>query len=654
MTIRDKQKTALINALNDARRRAFNPPPNMTLAEWAEQRYYLSPEASALSGKFSFRAAPFQRGVFDALTDDDYERVVIMSASQILKTTALIAYIGYIIDADPAPILNVQPTIKLANAFSKERIDTMLRDTPCLHGKVIDKRFRDSGNTKLQKAFPMGALTIATSNSPSDLAARPIRYLLCDEIDRYEPNKEGDPIDLAEKRTTTFHNRKIVLVSSPTDEEVSRINAEFQRSDKRFFYVPCHECGHKQQLIWRQLNWRFEEDGVEVKDPARAYYECEACGERWNNTQRIKNIEKGEWIKTNPESPIAGFHVSALYSSFLSMEKLVRDWYAAKDDPEQHKTFINTRLAETWKTDATAVNDIQWLSRLENYKPNALPNGVLLITAGIDVQIDRLEMEVVGWGLSDESWSIEYHVIQGDPTSPAPWIELAQRLRKVYTREDGVKLQINATCIDSQGGATQDVDNFCRKYRKYNVYPIRGVTGNKPLFPKKRGRYKKGGIYYNIGVETGKERLYQQLRIDETGAGYCHFPHGYDDTYFEGLTAEKYITKYKNGRPYKTWFLKAGMRNEPLDCRVYSMAARYSLNVDMQARMEALKQKAEKLEDGQEVQQPEETPQPDKVDAFTNAQNLKKAKAEAKKNVNRRPLRSGPRKGGYISGLKNL
>ena len=589
ITVIDQQTNLLREKLLKARSRALTPPPDLSLSEWAEEYFQLSPESSSLPGKFRFDRAHFQRGVFDALSDPTIKKVVIMASSQILKTQSLLCYIGYIIHLDPGPILMVQPTSKMAQSFSKDRIDTMLRDVPILKGRVKDKRVRDSDNTIFHKSFPAGRLSIATSGSPSDLASRPIRYLLCDEVDRYAPGEEGDPITIARARTTTFFNAKEVLVSSPTDEGVSRIAAEYQTSDRRVFMVPCNECGTFQQLVWEQVKW---EEGK----PDTAHYECAHCQAKWSDHQKNFNVRHGHWEATNPDSDVAGFHISNIYSSFKSLYELVSAFLTAKRDPEQLKAFVNTQLAQTWKTQAQTVSDINWLNRLEQYDANTVPNGVGLLTAGVDVQVDRLEAQVLGFGVGDENWSIEYLVIHGNPNSPAPWEQLAQLLDKQYVRQDGLKMRINAMCVDS-GYLPQEAYAFARRFQTRNVYAVKGHSGGdgKLIFPKRFSRGKGGGRVYVLNADAAKEKIYNLLTIKEHGPGYCHFPTAYDDHFFIGLTAEQYTVKYKRGHPYKVWEKKQGVHNEPLDTFVYALAARYSFNLDMKRRMETLSKKAQEV-----------------------------------------------------------
>lgn len=630
-----RKEIRLKQALEKVRTSVLKPPPTLTLSEWSQQYLYLSPEASALPGKFRFDRAEFQREVFDALSDQTHQKVVICAASQLLKSQSLISYIGYIIHLDPGPILIIQPTKEMAESFSKDRIATMLRDTPILKGRVRDSRERDSGNTVTHKQFPGGHLTMVGSNSPSQLAARPIRYLFCDEVDRYEVTKEGDPINIAHARTTTFFNAKEILVSSPGDEDTSRIWQEYQASDQRVFEVPCHHCGHEAPLEW--ANVRFDPE-----KPKRVRYECPKCKEEWTNHEKNLNVKQGKWVKRNPSSNVAGFWISALYSSFKSLEALVEEFLEAKKDPDQLKVFINTRLAQVWQNESKTVSEIDYLNRLEDYHEDAIPNDVVLITCGIDTQIDRLEMEVVGWGPGDETWSLEYNVLHGDPTSPAPWEQLEEYFTKKYTRRDGLKLPIHAFCIDSGGQATQDVYSFTNRHKGRNVYAIKGIAGPRAIFPKKMSRTKKGRVYI-VGVDTAKERLYQQLQLKEAGPGYCHFPADRDDpAYYEQLTAERYTIKYKFGRPKKVWILPPNRRNEALDCRVYAMAARHSFQLDLDKRAETLKHKAAKLEkdDGP-------------IDEHTPVSTTQRLVNErAINNTSKRRVRQRRPGGGYISGMR--
>ncbi len=509
----------------------------------------------------------------DAFADPAIETVVVMSSAQIGKTEILNNIIGYHIAQDPSPMLVVQPTLDMAQTWSKDRLAPMLRDTPTLQGLVQDPRARDSGNTTLHKIFPGGHVTACGANSPSSLASRPVRLVLCDEVDRYpiSAGSEGDPVSLARKRATTFWNRKIGLVSTPTVKGVSRIEMAFEESDKRFYFVPCPHCGHEQTLKWAQVRWTQPED---------AQYTCEDCGALWTDAERVRAIRQGKWIATAETKKVAGFHISGLYSPWVPMEAAVRDFLEAKKQPATLRVFVNTFLGETWEEQGEAVDDYQVAERREDFGP-ALEIGVLMLTAGVDVQDDRLEVEIVGWGRDEESWSLDYRTVYGDPSSPAVWSDLDSILAQEFEREDGKSLHVRAVCIDSGGHHTNSVYNYVRPREGKRIFAIKGVGGEGKPMVGKPSRNNIGKIkLFPIGVDSAKELLYSRLKINEPGPGYCHFPTTRSDEYFRQLTAEKLVVRYHKGFARREW-VKARPRNEALDCRVYAMAAFGILNLNI-------------------------------------------------------------------------
>jgi len=475
--------------------------------------------------------------------------------------------------------LVVQPTLEMAQTFSKDRLAPMLRDTPVLKGKVKDPRARDSGNTTLKKNFAGGHITMCGANSPSSLASRPIRVVLCDEVDRFPPSagSEGDPIDLARKRAATFHNRKFVMVSTPTLEGSSRISAAFENTDKREYYVPCADCGEEQIMRWSNVQW-------EKDKPETACYACEHCGSIWDDAARYRAIRRGIWRATAPEiTGKAGFRLSGLYSPWTSLENAVSDFLEAKKLPETLRVWVNTYLGETWADEAAGdgLDDFDISNHREDYGEN-VPEGVVVLTAGIDVQDDRLECEVVGWGRDEESWSIDYTTFYGDPNSAGVWAELDEHLALTWKREDGVELTIKGSCVDSGGHHTQSVYRFCKPRLGKRIFAIKGIGGEgKPLVngrPSTNNNLK--CKLWSIGVDTAKEIIYSRLKIKEIGAGYCHFPERYEDEYFKQLTAEKVVKKYHKGFHRREW-VKVRPRNEALDCRVYALAALNILGISV-------------------------------------------------------------------------
>ena len=454
----------------------------------------------------------------------------------------------------------------------------MLRDTPALRGKIEDPRSRDSNNTVKHKAFAGGHLSIAGANSPAGLASRPIRIILADEIDRYPQSagSEGDPVSLGTKRTRTFWNRKIVMVSSPTVKHISRIERAYNESDMRQYHVPCGACGESQVLKWKQVRWNNP-------DGSDAHYVCEHCGVLWTDVQRWSYLKKGKWIARRETNRIAGFHLSEIYSPWIDLGEMAGNFLRMKKSQDTLRVFINTSLAETFDELAQdkQLNAHSLIARVENYSPDKIPDGVLLITAAADVQDDRIEVEVLGWGLGDETWHIEYLVLYGDPSAPAIWQELDDVFSRTYNTKYGER-KIEASCVDSGGHYTQKVMEFCEKRWHRRVYAIKGVAGQgKPIWV--RSKNKKH--LYLVGVDDAKMNLYQMLKIEKPQGGYCHFPASCDEQYFDMLTAEVPTIKLRKGFEVIEWVLPPNKRNEALDVRIYNIAARKSLNLNLAKRI---------------------------------------------------------------------
>lgn len=571
------------NAYIDGWRDGLRLPEAQTVSEWADAHRILSRESSAEPGRWDTDRAPYQREVMDCYSDDMVRSIVMMFSAQTGKTEMINNMIGFQIANDPCPILLIQPTLEIAEAWSKDRLAPMLRDTPALQGKVEDARARDSGNTVRHKIFPGGHITMAGANSPASLASRPVRITVFDEVDRYPPSAgtEGDPVSLGRKRSTTFYNRKSVMASTPTIKNASRIESEYLISDMRQYWVPCPHCGKHQVLKWGKPE---EAGGVRWAkgDAKNAWYECEHCRKKITDADKPEMLRGGEWRARGTFNGIAGFHLSELYSPWVSWGEMAVTFLEAKKLPETFKTFVNTALAETWEERGDDVDSDVLLKRRENYGP-ALPLGVVFLTAGIDVQDDRIEAELVGWGADQESWSIEYQVFTGDPARPEVWQALDDGLLSSFAHESGLKFRIAAAGIDSGGHHTQQTYRFCKARFGRRVLALKGTAGGGKALVSKARRPNSVGIRLNlVGVDTAKELIYSRLRIREAGAGFCHFPAHYDANFFEQLTAEKVVTKYVNGFAARVWMKKtAHARNEALDCRVYALAALELCNVDL-------------------------------------------------------------------------
>jgi phage terminase large subunit GpA-like protein len=510
----------------------------------------------------------------DACSDPNIQEVVVMAGAQLGKTEAILNIIGYHIHHDPSPILVLQPTLDMAQAFSKDRVASgLIRSTPALRDKVKDPRSRDSGNTTLHKVFPGGALTMVGANSASGLASRPIRLVLCDEVDRYPTSAgtEGDPIQLARKRSATFWNRKIVMVSTPTNKGASRIEEAFEQSDQRRFHLPCKHCHHEQVMKWANVRW---ED-----DPETAAYMCEECGTLWSDSDRRWSIRNGTWIASKEFNGIAGFAINGLCSPWTPLADGVKDFLAVRKNPEQLRVWTNTYLGETWEDAGEQIDDYDLAERREVIE--TIPEDVMFLTCGTDVQDNRLECSIIGWGRDDESWVIEHVTLYGDPSTPQLWSALDSVIFKTYDTVDGRQIGIRATCVDSGGHFTNSVYQYCKKHTGRRVFAIKGVGGEgKPA----AGRPSKANVakcpLFPVGVDTVKSLLFARMRITDQGAGYIHFSDRLDEEYFRQLTAEKVVTRFHKGFK-KRVFEKTRARNEALDCMVYSYAAYAILGINV-------------------------------------------------------------------------
>jgi len=508
----------------------------------------------------------------DSINDPAIQEVVVMSCSQVGKTEILLNAIGYYIAYAPAPILMVQPTLEMARAWSQDRLAPMIRDSFILQDRVAEVKSKDSGNTVLHKIFDGGHITACGANSPASLASRPIKIVLCDEIDRYPPTAgtEGNPVMLAKRRSATFWDSKLVLTSTPTVKGASAIEEAYGQSDQRKFYVPCHKCRKLQVLKWANVKW-------EKNKPDTAKYICEYCNIAWTDFQRIQNISKGKWKATEKFNGRAGFFLNGLYSVWVTMEEAVREFLMAKKMPETLRVFVNTYLGESWEDEGERIDELGLYERREDYQ---IHNNIVLLTAGVDIQDDRIEVEVVGWGLEEETWSIDYHIIFGDPSANNIWQELDMILTKTYELPNKTKLKIVSTCVDS-GHHTNMVYKFCKPRYARRVFAIKGMGGEGKSIASRPNRNNIAKVpLFSIGVDTAKELIYSRLRIKDYGAGYCHFPVRYNEEYFRQLTAEKVISKYRRGFRKREWVLMRP-RNEALDCRVYAVSAFILLNADL-------------------------------------------------------------------------
>jgi phage terminase large subunit GpA-like protein len=500
-----------------------------------------------------------------------------MWASQTTKTTVLENILGYFIAADPAPILLCEPTVEMGQAWSKERFGPTCRDTPVLRELISEAKSRDSGNTILLKTFPGGNLAIIGANAPAGLAGRPRRVVLLDEVDRYPASAgtEGDPVALAIRRTESFWNSVIYLTSTPTVKHHSRIETEYEQTDKRNWFVPCPKCGEYQTLKWSNVKW-------EQSNPASAWYECQSCQGHWTDVERVGAIQRGEWRATAVFTGKRGYYINGIYSPFkpkrgynTRLQQMACEFLEAKSGGQETlKTWTNTFLAETWEESGEQL-DVQSLLRGERYTPQTLPNCVALVVGGADVQKDRIEIEWIGYGPEFESWGIEVVKLMGDTERPDVWTRLTLELTRQFQRVDGQQLSALALAIDIHYRPLQVRDWAARHGTRVAVLPIVGAGRLQSSLVVDHFNKSWRQRTWSISSDPAKDIIFSRLQITEPGPRYCHFPdgHGYTDQWFGQLTSERVVTRYTHGHPKRIYELTSGTRNEALDMRVYILGA---------------------------------------------------------------------------------
>lgn len=580
-------------------RKAFleglKPDPLVTVSEWADANRMLSSKASAEPGRWRTDRTPYLREIMDSLSPSSpVEKVVFMKGSQIGGTEAGQNWIGFVIDNSPGPMLFVQPTVDIAKKVSKQRLDPLIEESLSLSKKVAPARERDSGNTQLVKEFQGGILLLAGANSAAGLRSMPIRFLFLDEVDAYpgDVEGEGDPVELAEARTRTFARKKIFHVSTPLVNGHSRIESSFEESDRRYFRVPCPHCMHKQVIRWPMMKW---EEG----QPESVRLACEGCGTLIEEHHKTWMLSQGEWVPENPGHAVRGYHLSALYSplGWFSWADAVRQFLEAKSKQDRLKVFVNTVLGETWSEQGEAPEWENLYRRSRgSYERNMLQQGCVMLTAGADVQPDRIEVEILGWGCNQESWSLDYRVFPGDTNGNVPWERLEALLRETWasqTMEDGGvrEMQIRMLAVDT-GNQTHRVYDWIRNQPSDRVIAVKGQDGLASILGQPRAvdvnyagrRIARGVKLWPVGVDLVKSELYGRLRMkepigeDELPFGWCNFPE-YSEDYFKMLTAEQKVARIVRGYRKYQWE-KIRERNEALDCRVYARAAAAVMGID--------------------------------------------------------------------------
>lgn len=580
----------LINGFLDGLR----PDPILSVSEWADNHRLLDSKSSAMPGPYRTSVTPFLKEIMDNLGEySDVEEVIVMKGAQLGVTEAGLNWIGYTIDVSPCPMLFVEPTKEVVELVSKTRIQPMLESSPSLVRKIGPAKSRDSSNTLTKKEFPGGVLRLAGANSAAGLRNMPVKRLMLDEVDAYpiDLDEEGNPIDLAKKRTSTFAKRKIFILSTPTGKGTSVIEPMFESTDKRYYHIPCPHCGTYQRLKWENLCYEYNSKAKIATD---VYYRCDHCGDPILEKEKTKMLAAGQWVPEAPENQNrkrVGYHLNSMYSplGWKSWEDLAVEFEEAQGDIPKTKTFVNTSLGLTYEESGDKPEWESLYSRREDYPVNRIPTDeIVFLTAGVDIQKDRIELEIVGWCRGKISYSIDFRVltgyVSGDGSSKV-WQKLDAVLNETWETPNKNRLPIRMMCVDS-GNWASEVYSFCGKYPQSRVVPIKGrdnqstiVSAPKAVNVSRKNKSIDGIKVWHVGVSMLKAELYGWLRLEHGMPGSCHFPQ-YDENYFKGLTAEELIlTKNKNGHTVERW-VKKFKRNEPLDARIYARAAAHMVGMD--------------------------------------------------------------------------
>lgn len=601
----------------------MQPPENLTVTEWAECKRYLSTEASAEPGLWRTSRTPYLRAIMDAFTDPKVRHIVFVAASQVGKTEVINNMIGYIIDQNPGSILFVHPTTIDAREFSKLRIAPMIRDSPALRRKISAPKSRDSGNTLLQKSYPGGILTLCGSNEAHALASKPIRYVFGDERDRWaiSAGTEGDPWELAMARQTTFYNAKAVEVSTCTIRGSSAIAKSFAKGTMERWKSKCPHCGEYHKIQWKNIRYDVEET---VVNHERTYtvsnimWICPGCACVSDETTMKK--QPARWEADNPAAYANGvrsFWLNAFVSPWASWESICLKYQNALGDTGKMQVVYNTCFGQLWEDRGDTQDPDTLMGRREIYEAE-LPEGVLVLTAGEDTQDDRFEYEIVGHGHFGETWGIEKGIIMGRPDDPATWDSLDMMVfDRVLRFKDGLGLKVSISFVDEGGHFTGEVRRFCQQRIQKKVYCIKGFPGPDRPFtspPKKqkiiiKNRYLGTVWQYQLGVDSGKQMVMDNLKVQAPGPKYCHFPlrDDYGAMYFNGLLSEHLVPEGKTRQRWVWQKIQGHERNEPLDCRNYALAAYKVLPVDLDAvdrRLQRARGKAISSEAQPRPQQP--------------------------------------------------
>lgn len=574
----------------------LEPIKKITVSEWADRERIL-PSNSAEPGRWKTSRVPYAKEIMDAFTQTGIVRVAVKSAAQVSKTECLLNIVGRYAQVDPCSMMVVMPTLEMAQDFSKDRLTRMIEDTkiltPLFYSDRMSAKSRDKNQTMLSKFFTGGRLVLVGANSATGLASRPIRLLLCDEVDRFPTSAsggEGDPISLAAKRTSTFWNKKIGLFSTPTTEGASRIDVEYLAGTQEEWRHKCPNCGEFHTLDYEQMTTDFEEysnaTGNKTVVVKSVKWRCPDCGEDFSELEMKASEQK--YFALNPEAAANGirsFFINGFASPWLSWKEIMQEWHEARGDAVREQVVYNTRFGKSYRLKGEYSDENEFLSRREEYAAE-IPAGVKVLTAAVDVQDNRLEYEICGWADGEECFAIQKAEVWGKPNKAETWAQLDEILDREYQCADKSFLKIARTFIDS-GYSTENVYAYCRRRSNRGIFAIKGYGAyGIPLIYKLT---QTGGVTVVIlGVNMGKQEVFNRLGIGTPGKLYFHFPkddgflpRGYDQVYFKQLIAEHRVIRWSGGTAHQAWEpIYKGVRNEALDLRCYNICAIKSLKVD--------------------------------------------------------------------------
>ena len=571
MSLAEKRCAELVA---QASARALRPPPALSPSQWAERHRVLTTEASARPGKWSFDPVPFAREPLDALADPDVHTIVLQWCSQISKSELLLNATGYFLHLDPCPILAVFPSETIAQTFSRDRLAPMLKSTPELAALTSAFRGRESDSTTLRKRVPGAQMVLVSANSTAGLASRPIKVLLCDEVDAWPLLSDGEGLSLAIQRTRSFKDRTIIIAGTPTIKGFSTVENQYLSSDQRRYLVPCPYCGDAAPLEWHRVQW-------DNHDATTALLVCEACKEKWTEPQRLKAIRAGYWVATHTDGEPGkrGYFINALYSPFLTIPELVALWRASATVPEKRQAFVNLQLAKSYEPPAESLDVAALSNRGESLSP--IPNEYDVLLTATDVQKNRIETSVFATAPSGSIAVLEHHVISGDPRAQDVWNELDQIRRQTYERADGTQLRVAASAVDS-GYLTEQVTKYTLSRSKERVFAVKGYAGGlaqPPYKPRPKRTHRGQAKIIHLNVDELKHRVHLRLTLPPESPASVRFSATLHPHYYSQLASEKLVTKFIKGRPSKYWQRLSGQLAECLDAFTYFLGI-YTLLTD--------------------------------------------------------------------------